>query len=108
MKIIDLRSDTITLPSPKMRQAMADAELGDDVFGEDPTVNRLQEMAAERLGMEAALLTTSGTQSNLAALLTHTRRGDEVFDELIREEKLEVLSAIRGGEGYQSLWERPR
>jgi threonine aldolase len=58
-----------------MRQAMANAELGDDVFGEDPTVNRLQEMAAERLGKEAALLTTSGTQSNLTALLTHTRPG---------------------------------
>ena len=79
MKPIDLRSDTITLPSPEMRQAMANAELGDDVFGEDPTVNRLQEMAAERLGKEAALLTTSGTQSNLVALLTHTRRGDEVI-----------------------------
>src|SRR6266511_5308545 len=79
MNTIDLRSDTVTLPSPEMRQAMANAELGDDVFGEDPTVNRLQEMAAERLGKEAALLTTSGTQSNLAALLTHTRRGDEVI-----------------------------
>src|SRR3990172_9142156 len=79
MKTIDLRSDTITLPSPEMRQAMASAELGDDVFGEDPTVNRLQEMAAERLGKEAALLVTSGTQGNLTALLTHCRRGDEVI-----------------------------
>jgi threonine aldolase len=79
MKTIDLRSDTITLPSPEMRHAMANAELGDDVFGEDPTVNRLQEMAAETLGKEAALLTTSGTQSNLTALLTHCRRGDEVI-----------------------------
>ena len=79
MKIIDLRSDTVTLPSPEMRQAMANAELGDDVFGEDPTVNRLQEMAAEMLGKEASLLVTSGTQGNLAAMLTHCRRGDEVI-----------------------------
>ena len=79
MKIIDLRSDTVTLPSPEMRRAMANAELGDDVFGEDPTVNRLQEMAAEMLGKEAALLVTSGTQGNLAAMLTHCRRGDEVI-----------------------------
>ena len=79
MKIIDLRSDTVTQPSPEMRQAMANAELGDDVFGEDPTVNRLQEMAAEMLGKEAALLVTSGTQGNLAAMLTHCRRGDEVI-----------------------------
>ena len=79
MKIIDLRSDTVTLPSPEMRRAMANAELGDDVFGEDPTVNRLQEMAAAMLGKEAALLVTSGTQGNLTALLTHCRRGDEVI-----------------------------
>jgi len=79
MKIIDLRSDTVTLPSPEMRKAMADAELGDDVFGEDPTVNQLEEFAAELLGKEAALLVTSGTQGNLAALLTHCRRGDEVI-----------------------------
>jgi threonine aldolase len=79
MKIIDLRSDTVTLPSPEMRQAMANAEVGDDVFGDDPTVNRLEEMAAEMLGKEAALLVTSGTQGNLAALLTHCRRGDEVI-----------------------------
>jgi threonine aldolase len=79
MKIIDLRSDTVTLPSPEMRRAMANAELGDDVFGEDPTVNRLQELAAEILGKEASLLVTSGTQGNLAAMLTHCRRGDEVI-----------------------------
>lgn len=79
MKIIDLRSDTVTLPSPEMRRAIADAELGDDVFGDDPTVNRLQALAAEMLGKEAALLTTSGTQSNLVAMLAHCRRGDEVI-----------------------------
>jgi threonine aldolase len=79
MKTIDLRSDTVTLPPPEMRKAMAEAELGDDVFGDDPTVNRLQRTAAEVMGKEAALLTTSGTQSNLTALLSHCRRGDEVI-----------------------------
>jgi threonine aldolase len=79
MNTIDLRSDTVTLPSSEMRKAMANAELGDDVFDEDPTVNRLQEMAAERLGKEAALLVTSGTQGNLTALLTHCSRGEEVI-----------------------------
>jgi threonine aldolase len=77
--VIDLRSDTVTLPSPEMRRAMHEAELGDDVFGEDPTVNRLEELAAERLGKEAGLLVTSGTQGNLVALLTHGQRGDEVI-----------------------------
>jgi len=76
MKTIDLRSDTVTLPSPAMREAMYRAELGDDVFGEDPTVNRLQEMAAERMGKEAALFVASGTMGNLVALLTHCGRGD--------------------------------
>ena len=79
MKIIDLRSDTVTLPTPAMREAIARAELGDDVFGEDPTVNRLEAMAAEMLGKEAALLTASGTMSNLLAILTHTQRGDEII-----------------------------
>lgn len=76
---IDLRSDTLTVPTPAMREAMAMAEVGDDVFGEDPTVNRLQEMAAERLGHEAALLVSSGTMGNLAALLAHCERGDEAI-----------------------------
>lgn len=79
MKTIDLRSDTLTLPSPEMRQAIANAELGDDVFGEDPSVNRLQEMAAEMMGKEAGLLVSSGTQGNLVAMLSHCRRGDEVI-----------------------------
>ncbi|NLE44343.1 MAG: low-specificity L-threonine aldolase [Chloroflexi bacterium] len=78
-KVIDLRSDTVTVPTPAMRRAMAQAEVGDDVYGEDPTVNRLEEMAAERLGKEAALLVTSGTQGNLVALLSHCGRGDEVI-----------------------------
>jgi threonine aldolase len=77
--IVDLRSDTVTRPSPGMRKAMLDAELGDDVFGDDPTVNRLQARAAEIFGFEAALLFPSGTQSNLAALMSHCQRGDEVI-----------------------------
>ena len=77
--MIDLRSDTVTLPTPRMREAIYRAELGDDVFGEDPTVNRLQEMAAERLGKEAGLLVVSGTMGNLVSLLTHCGRGDEII-----------------------------
>lgn len=76
--VIDLRSDTVTQPTPAMREAMARAEVGDDVFGEDPTVNRLERLAAERLGKEASLFVTSGTMGNLVALLTHCGRGDEV------------------------------
>jgi threonine aldolase len=79
MKVIDLRSDTITHPTPAMRKAIFDAEVGDDVYGEDPTVNRLEEIAAEMMGKEAALFTTSGTQSNLTAVLTHTKHGDEII-----------------------------
>jgi threonine aldolase len=77
MKRIDLRSDTVTRPSAPMRAAMASAEVGDDVFGEDPTVNRLQAELARRAGMEAGLFVPSGTQSNLVALLAHCERGDE-------------------------------
>lgn len=79
MKTVDLRSDTVTLPPPEMRRAIAEAELGDDVFRDDPTVNRLEALAAAVMGKEAALLTTSGTQSNLAAMLSHCQRGDEVI-----------------------------
>ncbi len=79
MKSIDLRSDTVTQPTKEMRQAMAKAEVGDDVFGEDPTVNKLQEMAAERMGKEAGLYVPSGTMGNLAAVLAHCGRGDEVI-----------------------------
>jgi len=79
MKWIDLRSDTVTQPTEKMRQAMANAEVGDDVYGEDPTVNRLQAMAAERLGKEAGLFVASGTMGNLIAVLTHCGRGDEAI-----------------------------
>ena len=77
MKIIDLRSDTVTKPTAEMRAAMLAAEVGDDVYGEDPTVNRLEALAAATLGKEAALFVCSGTQSNLLALLSHCERGDE-------------------------------
>ena len=79
MENIDLRSDTVTLPTLDMRRAMAEAPVGDDVYGEDPTVNRLQAMAAEMLGKEAALFVPSGTMGNLAAILAHCTRGDEVI-----------------------------
>lgn len=79
MQFIDLRSDTVTLPTPAMREAMATADVGDDVYGEDPTVNRLQAMAAERVGKEAALLVASGTMGNLVAMLTHCARGEEMI-----------------------------
>ena len=78
MKVIDLRSDTVTQPTDEMRRAMAEAEVGDDVYGEDPSMNRLQERAAELLGKEAGLFTASGTMSNLIATLTYCHRGDEV------------------------------
>ena len=79
MNTIDLRSDTVTRPSPAMRDAMAHAEVGDDVFGDDPTVNRLQEICAAKFGMESGLFFPSGTQSNCAALMAHCQRGDEVI-----------------------------
>jgi len=76
---VDLRSDTVTHPSPEMRQAMYDAELGDDVYGDDPTVNQLQDKAAEMLGKEAGLFVSSGTQGNLVSVLAQAQRGDEVL-----------------------------
>ncbi len=79
MKIIDLRSDTVTHPTEAMRRAMFEAEVGDDVFGEDPTVNRLEAVAAQKMGKEAALFTASGTMSNLIAVLTHTNHGNEII-----------------------------
>ena len=79
MKEIDLRSDTVTLPTEAMLAAMSRAELGDDVFGEDPTVNRLEEMGAQRMGTAAALFVPSGTMANLVSSLTHCRRGEEVI-----------------------------
>jgi threonine aldolase len=77
--IIDLRSDTVTRPTAEMRRAMAEAAVGDDVYGEDPTVNRLEELGAAKLGKEAALFVPSGTMGNLISVLTHTPRGAEVI-----------------------------
>jgi len=77
--IVDLRSDTVTRPTPAMREAIARAEVGDDVFGDDPTVNALQERVAALFGKEAALFVSSGTQGNLCALMSHCQRGDEVL-----------------------------
>jgi threonine aldolase len=79
MRIIDLRSDTVTHPTDEMRKAMFEAEVGDDVYGEDPTVNRLEEMAAAKMGKEAALFTASGTMSNILSVLTQTLPGNEVI-----------------------------
>ncbi len=79
MDWIDLRSDTVSHPTPEMREAMAKAEVGDDVYGEDPTINRLEEEAAKRMGKQAGLFVPSGTMGNLAAVLTHCGRGDEMI-----------------------------
>jgi threonine aldolase len=79
MSAIDLRSDTVTLPPDEMRKAMHQAELGDDVYGEDPTVNRLQEICAERMGKEAGLFVPTGTMGNLIAVITHVARGEEAL-----------------------------
>jgi len=77
--LIDLRSDTVTKPTVEMRKAMAEAEVGDDVYGEDPTVNRLEELAAEMFNKEAALFVASGTMGNQVSIMAHTQRGDEVI-----------------------------
>ena len=74
-KYIDLLSDTVNKPCPKMRELMAAAEVGDDVYGEDPSINQLEELAAKKLGKEAGLFCASGTMSNLIAVLTHTSWG---------------------------------
>ncbi len=79
MRTVDLRSDTTTLPTDEMRQAIVGSELGDDVFQDDPTANRLQDLAAQRMGKEAALLVPSGTMANLVSILTHCGRGAEVI-----------------------------
>ena len=79
MDRIDFRSDTVTWPTLEMREAMASARVGDDVYGEDPTVNELETLAAHKTGKEAALLLSSGTMGNLVAILTHATRGEEVI-----------------------------
>jgi threonine aldolase len=96
---VDLRSDTVTKPTPRMRRAMAEAEVGDDVYGEDPTVNRLQERAAEIFQREAALFVPSGSMGNLLAIKTHTRPGMEVICEErahVNQYELASMSALAG------------
>jgi len=99
MRVVDLRSDTVTLPTEEMLETIRHAPLGDDVFREDPTVNRLQEMAAQKMGKESALLVTSGTQANLVSVLSQTKRGDEVIleaDSHIYHYEVGGLAAIGG------------
>ena len=91
-RTVDLRSDTVTLPTQEMKEAMMDAALGDDGYSEDATVNRLQELAAEKLGMEAGLYVPSGTMGNACALFAHTRSGDDVFF----EERAHLFAGARG------------
>ena len=79
MKILEFRSDTFTKPTPAMRRAMAEAEVGDDQYGEDPTVNKLEKRAAETVGKEAGLYVASGMLGNLCGVLSQTQRGDEVI-----------------------------
>src|SRR5699024_2172533 len=90
---IDLRSDTVTTPTEKMRDAIRNAAVGDDVYQEDPTINRLEQLAADLLGKESALFVTSGTQGNQIAVLSHTERGDEV----ILEEHSHIFHYETGG-----------
>ena len=97
--IIDLRSDTVTKPTPEMRKAMAEAEVGDDVYSEDPTVNRLEETAAGMLGFEAALFVPTGSMGNQVALAVHTRPGDEVIcdtDSHILHYEMAAMAALSG------------
>jgi threonine aldolase len=109
MNVVDLRSDTVTRPTPAMREAMARAEVGDDVFGDDPTVNALQARVATLLGKEAGLFVTSGTQSNLCALLAHCERGDEVIvGQLAHNYRYEAGgAAVLGGIQPQPLAQQP-
>ena len=96
MALIDLRSDTVTKPTPEMYVAMASAEVGDDVYGDDPTVNKLETLAADKLGKEAALFVPSGTMGNLIAVLTHTKPGQEmILEEKSHIFQFEVGSAAR-------------
>lgn len=92
MRIVDLRSDTVTMPTSKMRQVIKDAEVGDDGFGEDPTTNRLEKMAAERLGKDDALFVPSGTMGNLIAIMVHTKPGDG----LICDRKAHINTMVAG------------
>jgi len=104
MPMIDLRSDTVTRPTPAMLKAMTEAELGDDVFDDDPTVDRLEALVAETLGKEASMFVPSGTQSNLAALMTHCGRGDEY---LVGQQAHTYLFEGGGGATLASLQPQP-
>lgn len=103
--ICDLRSDTVTRPDAAMRKAMAEADVGDDVFGDDPTVNRLEATLAERLGKEAGLFLTSGTQSNFVGMLAHCARGEEIITgRPYHIYKYEAKGAsVLGGIGFEAL-----
>ena len=109
MPRIDLRSDTVTHPSPAMRRAMADAELGDDVFGDDPTVNALEERAAELLGKEAGLFVASGTMGNLVAQMAHLARGQETIAGREHHMVIDEASghAVIVGASMRALEDRP-
>src|ERR671924_426849 len=99
MELIDLRSDTVTKPTPAMRRAMAEAEVGDDVYGENPTVNRLQARAAEIFGREAAIFVPTGTMGNQIAIRIHTHHGQEVICEErahVYDWEMATLSAFSG------------
>ena len=99
MRLVDLRSDTVTLPTKEMLEAIAEAELADDLYDRDPTVKRLEEVAAQRLGKESGLLVSSGTQGNLVSLMAHTKRGDEVIveaDSHIYYYEVGSVSAVAG------------
>ena len=108
MSVIDLRSDTVTKPTPEMRRAMAEAEVGDDVFGDDPTVKALEARAAELLGKEAGLFVPSGAMANLVALMAHLARGEEaVVGEQSHIVKDEAAShAVVAGASVRTLRER--
>ncbi|HYF90768.1 MAG TPA: GntG family PLP-dependent aldolase [Symbiobacteriaceae bacterium] len=96
---VDLRSDTVTRPTPAMRRAMADAEVGDDVYGEDPTVSRLEQLAAAKVGKEAALFVPTGTMGNQIAVMTHTARGDQAIldvDSHIYQAEVGGLAVLSG------------
>src|SRR5580692_3757048 len=104
MTPVDLRSDTVTKPTPAMRQAMADADVGDDVYGEDPTVRTLQDRVADLLGVEAALFVPSGTMANQIALRAHTRHGDEIIigkEAHIWRHESGALAALAGLQTFQ-------
>jgi threonine aldolase len=104
VRIIDLRSDTVTKPTPAMREAMATAEVGDDVFGEDPTVRRLEALAAEKMGKEAAVFVASGTMGNLTCLLAHCQRGDEA---IVGSEAHVLQYEVAGAAGLGGIQLRP-